>query len=269
MKPPRSFAPKKFFQELRPGQFLEGLFEALPHVHLFVKDLQGRFVAASPGFARQIGAGGVEEIIGKTDYDFSADFLADAFVADDKHVLKTGKPIFNKVELVPVQNSLDWLTTSKIPLYNRSGKVIGLGGITRRTEDSDALYRRHPVVHRIVDYIGEHDRQKLSVRDMAAHTGISPSTVERLFRSTFGISPLKYVKKVRLHAACKALRLSGKPLALIAEECGFTDPTTLSRDFRHELKISPRAYRVRFSADKTRASQRLSPGGITRPEFAS
>jgi len=242
---------EQFFRELRPGQFLEQLFDALPNAHLFVKDRQGRFVAASPGFARQMGAGSVEEILGKTDHDFTADFLAEAFVKDDAYVLKKGKPIFNKVELVPVQNSLDWLTTSKVPLFNRSGKVVGLGGITRRTEDSDALYRRHPVVHRIVDYIGEHYPRKLTVKDLADHTGISPSSVERLFRSTFGISPLKFVKKVRLHAACKMLRQSGKPLALIAEECGFTDPTTLSRDFRHQLKISPRDYRIRFAAGKT------------------
>jgi len=259
--PSESGAPRKqtrtstcfeeFFRELRPGQFLEALFEALPNAHLFVKDRQGRFVAASAGFARQIASTTVQEILGKTDHDFTPAFIADAFVKDDAAVLKTGKPLLQKVELVPAQSSLDWLTTTKIPLYSHSGKIIGLAGVIRKTENSDELYRKNPVVHRIVDQIGECYAQKISVQDMAAHAGISASTVERLFRSTFGISPLKYVKKVRLHAACKLLRTTKKTLRRIADECGFTDPTGMSRDFRLELKISPRAYRISFSTKKS------------------
>ena len=91
-----------------------------------------------------------------------------------------------------------------------------------------------------------------TVADMAAHAGISPSTVERLFRSTFGISPLKYLKKVRLHCACKMLRTTKKTLSSIARECGFTDPTGMSRNFRTELKINPRSYRNSFGRRKPR-----------------
>ena len=250
---------EQFFQELRPGQFLEALFEAVPNAHLFVKDNQGRFVAASEGFARQMGAGRISEILGKTDHDFTPQFIADAFVKDDQQVLKTGQAILQKVELVPAQNSLDWLTTTKIPLYGRHGKIIGLAGIIRKTEDSDELYRENPVLHRIVDHIGASYGKKIPVQEMAARVGISASTVERLFRSTFGISPLKYVKKVRLHAACKMLRSTNKSLATIAEECGFTDPTSMSRDFRQELKINPRAYRNSFGEKKRSAGRRPLP----------
>jgi len=235
---------------------LEALFEAVPNAHLFVKDSKGRFVAASEGFARQMGVQHVSEILGKTDHDFTPHFIADAFVKDDQLVLKTGQPILQKVELVPAQNSLDWLTTTKIPLYGNSGKIIGLAGVIRKTEDSDELYRENPVVHRIVDYIGTCYAQKISVKEMGSHAGISASTVERLFRSTFGISPLKYVKKVRLHAACKMLRITKKSLAIIAKECGFTDPTSMSRDFRQELKINPRSYRKSFGEEKHFVSRR-------------
>lgn len=193
-----------------------------------------------------MGAKEVSDIVGKTDYDFSPDFLANAFVKDDQHVFERGEGIYNKVELVPVENSLDWLTTTKIPIYSRDESIIGLAGVVRRTQDSDPLCRVNPVVHRIVDYIGENHPGKISVADMATQTGISESTVERLFRKTFGISPMRYVKKVRLHAACKALRTTQTAAAVIALECGFNDPTCMSRAFREELKISPREYRARF-----------------------
>ncbi len=240
----------EFFRELKPGQFLEALFEAVPNAHLFIKDSERRFVAASEGFARQMGADSVSSLLGKTDHDFTPRFIADAFVKDDLSVLRTGMPILQKVELVPAQNSLDWLTTTKIPLYGISGKIIGLAGIIRKTEDSDELYRENPVIHRIVEQIGANYSRKISVCEMAAHAGISSSTVERLFRNTFGISPLKYVKKVRMHAACSMLRNSKKSLATIARECGFTDPTSMSRDFRLELKINPSSYRNSFGKKK-------------------
>jgi len=247
----------QFFKDLRPGQFLEALFEAVPNAHLFIKDSKGRFVAASEGFALQMGAANVNALIGKTDHDFTPHFIADAFVKDDLYVLRTGKPIIQKVELVPAQNSLDWLTTTKIPLYGNSGKIIGLAGVIRKTEDSDELYRENPVVHKIVDQIGNSYSQKISVQEMASLGAISASTVERLFRSTFGISPLKYVKKVRLHAACKKLRTTTKSLSIIARECGFTDPTSMSRDFRSELKINPRSYRNSFGQKKTAAKKSM------------
>lgn len=245
----------KFFQELKPGQFLEVLFEAIPNAHLFIKDGDCRFVAASEGFARQMGAERVGDLLGKTDHDFTPHFIADAFVKDDLSVLRTGRSILQKVELVPTQSSLDWLTTTKIPLFGKSGKIIGLAGIIRKTEDTDELYRENPVVHRIVDFIGECYRKKITVQNMATHVGISASTVERLFRSTFGISPMKYVKKVRLHAACKMLRVTKKSLSTIAGECGFTDPTSMSRDFRLEIKINPRSYRNSFGNKKLTASR--------------
>ena len=247
-----------FFRDLKPGQFLEALFEALPNTHLFVKDRHGHFMAATEGFARQIGAGSVAELIGKTDHDFIPDFIANAFVKDDLSVLKTGIPILQKVELVPAQNSLDWLTTSKVPLYGNDSSIIGLAGVIRKTEDSDEIYRENPVVHRIVDFLGEKYPSKITVADMAAHAGISASTVERVFRTTFGIPPLKYLKKVRLHCACKMLRTTKKTLGTIAKECGFTDPTGMSRDFRTELKINPRSYRNSFGRKKPAVTGRKS-----------
>jgi len=243
-------SPEAFFQALKPEQFLEALFEALPNTHLFVKDSEGRFMAASTGFARQIGAGSVAEILGKTDHDFIPAFIANAFVKDDLSVMRTGVPILQKVELVPARSSLDWLITSKVPLHGRNGRIVGLAGVIRQTEDSDDIYRENPVVHRIVDFLGENYPAKITVAEMASHAGISPSTVERLFRSTFGISPLKYLKKVRLHCACKMLRNTKKTLATIARECGFNDQTSMSRDFRLELKITPRSYRNSFGRKK-------------------
>jgi len=222
------------------------LFDAVPGVYFFVKDRESKFMAAGKSFVRQLGVDDVKEIIGKTDHDFSADFLADGFLADDREVIRTRKPLLNKIELVPTEDSLDWLTTTKIPLFDRKGAVTGLAGLTRITRDSEALYRDHPEMHRIIDHIRANFRRKIVAADLAELVEISVSSVERLFKKTFGVSPNKYLRRTRLHAACQALRTTERAIAQIATDCGFADQTSMTRDFRSELNLTPARYRMRF-----------------------
>jgi AraC-like DNA-binding protein len=235
-----------FFQQLRPGQFLERLFDAIPGVHLFVKERGGHFVSASAGFVRIMGAESLEDLLGKTDYDFSADFLAEGFVADDRRVMETGEPLLDKVEMVPQGESLDWVFTSKIPLYARDGSIIGLAGVLRRTQAGDALYGQHPEMQEIVQFVRKNFRERVGVKDFARVGGISVSSVERRFRKIFDMSPAKYLKRTRLNAACRLLRTTDDPVTRVSELCGFNDPTAMSRDFRTQLRMSPREYRSRY-----------------------
>jgi AraC-like DNA-binding protein len=242
------WSQQAFYSGLRPGQLMEELFEAVSDAYFFIKDGKSRFMGGSQSFAETLGESSMDGLIGKTDYDFSPDFLADAFQADDREVMETGKPILNRIELVPTSDgSLDWLSTTKIPLYGLDGDVIGLAGVTRRIRDSDAVYADHPEMHRIVDHVRAHYRGKLPVAEMARVGGISVSSQERLFRKTFGLTPLMYLRKTRLNAACKLLRDSDASLSDIAVQCGFNDQNSMTRAFRLELKITPLRYRRRFS----------------------
>lgn len=241
----------EFFNALHPGQLMESLFDAIPGAYYFIKNSESRFMGASKSFAAKMGEPSVEALIGKSDYDFSPDFLADAFFLDDQSVMRTGQPIFDKVELVPSDDgSLDWLSTTKVPLLGATGLVVGLAGITRVILDSDAVYADHPEMHSIVDHVRQHFRQKLSLSDMAIVGGVSVSTMERLFRKLFGLTPLMYLQKTRLNAACSMLRNTEIDLATIAVDCGFNDQTSMTRLFRLELKITPLKFRRRFSGAK-------------------
>lgn len=265
--PPARKSKREFYKTLRSDQFISSLFDCVPGAFFFVKDRESRFMDGSRSFARTLGADSMEALIGKTDYDFSPDFLADAFYADDQKVMASGEPIYNRIELVPAgDGSLDWLCTSKIPLFGHDGTVVGLAGVARIIRDSDKLYADHPEMHRIVDYVREHYRGKISVSDMAAVAGISVSSQERLFKKTFGLTPLMYLRKTRLNTACKFLRETNKSLTRIAEECGFNDQTNMTRAFRLELKITPLRYRHRFSEDRRRRPASRS-GKIISPSF--
>lgn len=234
-------------KRLRPEQVLELLFDRVPDVAFFIKDDQYRFVTGNPALLRLVGAATLDEVIGKTDTAFTADFLAEVFRADDRLVLEDGEPILDRVELVPTPDTLEWRCTTKIPLYDHDGQIIGLAGMTREIRDSDDAYRNHPGMHGIVDYIQAHYREGITKADMARVADISISTLERLFRKTFGITPGQYVRKIRLNAACQLIRETDRSLADIARTCGFFDQTSMTHSFRTELKITPNRYRNRFS----------------------
>lgn len=237
-----------FFELVKPGQSFEVLFEAVPGVLYFIKDRESRFMGGSLSFAQSMGEETIDALIGNTDYQYSPDFLADVFYADDQKVMETGEPIIEKIELVPSSDgSLDWLCTTKAPLYGNDGRVIGLAGVARVIRDSDSVYANHPEMRLIVEHVRKHYREKLSVSQMAKVGGISVSSQERLFRKTFGLTPLMYLRRTRLNAACKYLRDTDKSLSAIAVECGFNDQTSMTRAFRLELKITPLRYRRRFS----------------------
>lgn len=238
----------RFLDDLQPGQLLEALFDAVPGAFFFVKDRKSRFMSGSQSFAETLGEDSVLPMIGKTDYDYSPDFLADTFYADDQSVMNTGVAIFNKTELVPsADGSLDWLCTTKIPLKGKDGSIVGLAGVARIIRESDALYADHPEMRAIVDYVREHYRDKVTVADLARAGGISVSSQERLFKKTFGLTPMMYLRKTRLNAACKLLRDTKVSLAAIAQKCGFNDQTSMTRAFRLELKITPLKYRRKFT----------------------
>ena len=248
-----------FLASLRPGQLLELLFDQVPGAYFFVKDRESRFMGGSRSFAETLGNRSIDLMIGKTDYDYSPDFLADEFYADDQQVIRTGEAIVNKIELVPsADGSLDWLCTTKIPLFDAQGEVVGLAGVARMIRDHDAVYAEHPEMHRIVNHVRQHYREKLSIADLAAVGGISVSSQERLFKKTFGLTPLMYLRRTRLNAACQLLRSTAVGLSDIAVQCGFNDQTNMTRAFRLELKITPLKYRRSFTDATTRRGQRRS-----------
>jgi transcriptional regulator GlxA family with amidase domain len=105
----------------------------------------------------------------------------------------------------------------------------------------DALREAQRLV--VEDPSGEH-----TVEAMAARAHMSPRHFARAFRAETGITPARYVERVRLEAARRLLEDSADPIAAVAVACGFGTAETMRRSFLRSLHVGPAEYRRRFQS---------------------
>jgi two-component system, cell cycle sensor histidine kinase and response regulator CckA len=112
----------------RSRQLMQLVLDNIPQ-RIFWKDRHCRFLGCNHSFLEDAGLKDISEIIGKTDYEMSWKKSADHFRADDIRVMESDTP---KINFEEPQEHTDghtlWLRTSKIPLHDRTGAVIGILG---------------------------------------------------------------------------------------------------------------------------------------------
>ncbi len=110
---------------------LRALIDNVPDF-MYVKDAQSRFVVANASLAGSMGVKSSEELLHKTDFDFYPKELADAYYQDEQNVIRTKQPLFNREEQgFDADGNRIWLLTTKVPLYDKNGRVTGVAGIGR------------------------------------------------------------------------------------------------------------------------------------------
>ncbi|HUN06757.1 MAG TPA: PAS domain S-box protein [Aggregatilineales bacterium] len=103
---------------------------------IYVKDVNHRMLLNNKAHARSLGIANPNDAIGKSDTELFPPNLGAKFQADDIRVLETGQAIVNTEERSLGEDGNEiWALTTKVPLYNLYGKLIGLVGITRNVTE--------------------------------------------------------------------------------------------------------------------------------------
>jgi transcriptional regulator GlxA family with amidase domain len=95
-------------------------------------------------------------------------------------------------------------------------------------------------------YAVEHLDADLSVQELAARAHMSTRHFARSFHAEVGLTPARYVERLRLEAARRRLEEGEEPVAAIAVACGFGTAETMRRTFVRALGVGPAEYRRRF-----------------------
>jgi AraC-like DNA-binding protein len=227
------------------------LFDYLEDTPMWMKDEAGHYEWANVALLLNFGVKSRAELIGRSDYDFCGEVLANQYRIDDERVLR-GERILSRVELVGRFNhTARWCVTSKVPLRAPSGLIVGTAGVTRPLPVTDATTATSAVpvgspLSVAIRFISQNYADRITNDDLARACGLSVRAFERQFQAAYNVSPHDYIRQLRVRMSCSALVFSRKSLADIATEFGFADQSHFTKEFRKFMTETPRGYRARF-----------------------
>lgn len=118
-------------QLARESQLLNTVIDHA-HAGIFVKDTDGRYLIVNKNHVDCLGATSIDDVLGKTLYDFFDQTEADQTHQEDVNIMQTGKGIEYLIDQrIRAEGSDLWLLSSKVPFYNKDGVCMGLVGISQ------------------------------------------------------------------------------------------------------------------------------------------
>lgn len=114
------------------ARVFQALIDIMPD-RIYAKDAQSRFILANKAVARLMGKASPEEMLGKDDFHFYAKEVASSYFEVEQALLRSGQSLIACEQLVPNLETGEpgWLQTTKVPLRDEEGQVIGLVGLAR------------------------------------------------------------------------------------------------------------------------------------------
>lgn len=142
---------------LTTGSAVQALLNTIPDL-VWLKDEHGVYRLCNTAYERFFGAP-ISEIVGKNDYDFVEQSLADTFRQHDLRAIECGKPCTSENWITFADDGYTGLfQTIKSPIYDANGAFVGVLGIARDiTQSHDAkkrLEERQALLQSIVDLAG-------------------------------------------------------------------------------------------------------------------
>lgn len=115
----------------------------------------------------------------------------------------------------------------------------------RTMEDVEA--EANPVVSRAINFLNKSLNKKLSLNELAAEVGYSPTYLSTIFKKETNYSPISYFSHLKILKACELLDYTNMKVKEISFSLGYTDPYYFTKDFTKRMGLSPRNYRNRVN----------------------
>jgi PAS domain S-box-containing protein len=221
------------------------LFRNVPDTAFFVKDAEGRYLLCNQSLAERCGLRGESELVGRHVREIFPSDLGGRYAAQDEQVLRTGRPLIDRLELhwYPRRRT-GWCLTTKLPLRDASGNIVGLIGISR---DLRALSDASGIPTGLVsalEYLDASFNERISPAQLAKRAGLSPVRFARIIKRIFRLTPTQLIGQRRLAAASRLLIETKRSVADIALACGFYDHSAFTRAFRAATGSTPTQFRA-------------------------
>lgn len=241
---PPTLQSKEFFALLKEPFTGETIFDCMNDLVFFIKNQRGEYVVVNEEMVRRCGKREKNELIGRKADEVYPASLGQSYRAQDETLVRTGEPILNQLELQLYHNgSTGWCVTNKLPMRDHRDRVIGLVGFSRDLQAPNDKGAHYASVAKAIKHAQQHLDSPLKITDLAALAGFSPYQFDQRIRRIFQITAGQFIHKLRMDAAVRKLRESDLPVAIIALDCGYSDQSAFTRQFRQTTGLSPTQFR--------------------------
>ena len=186
----------------RERNLLRTLIDNLPDL-IYFKDAESRFVAANKALAKFMGASNPDELIGKRDFDYYPKELAELYFSDEKKVMQSGKAIIQREESsIDSSDKTIWLSTTKVPLRDGEGKVVGTVGmgrdITERINVEAALKRSELELRKQKEAL---EQKNIALREIIEQVEIEKNMIKDNVRASIDKMLIPIAEKIKISGA--------------------------------------------------------------------
>lgn len=224
--------------------YVETLFDRLPDIVFSIKDRAGRYVAMSEAAVARCGLKRKQDAVGKTAFDLFPRPMAERYARQDERLFRTAKPIVDNLDLTVYRDgSAGWCLSTKEPLLDADGRIVGLACISKDLIEPTRAKLIDSGFADAIDYLLEHYDSPLRMEELAQRAGLSPAQFDRRMKKIFHLSAGQYLIKTRIDHAARLLAGTDRSIADVALQAGFSDQSALSRQFRQVTGFAPRQYR--------------------------
>jgi sigma-B regulation protein RsbU (phosphoserine phosphatase) len=225
----------------RAGHLLELLMDNIPD-SIYFKDKVGQYVMINQAHAKRFGLADPQQAVGKSDADFFAPEYAKQSLAAEKQVMQTGQPLVGVEEKETWPDGrVTWVSSTKMPLRDRAGRVFGTFGISRDITEhrqmeqalaqrTDELLKERLLLRTLIDNLPDaiYAKDINGRKTLANLTDVKnlhlKTEAETLGKTDFDLFPRELAE--RLYAIDQKV-LQGEPL--INQEESFVDETGRKR----------------------------------------
>jgi phosphoserine phosphatase RsbU/P len=204
--------------------FFRQLIDRLPD-YVYFKDKEGRFLCVNRAWADLHKVANPEDAVGLSDYDFFTAEFAREKDADEREIIRSGRGFVGKEERDDqVAGDVRWASSTKLPLYDENGQIIGTWGVSRDITDAKRAREALDAHHRLLETLIEILPCRIFVKDAEGRLRITNAG----YRAAIGVPDAEAVRGRRLselvqddrtaHSAADDSRVLGGESILNREE---------------------------------------------------
>jgi AraC-like DNA-binding protein len=223
---------------------LEQLFDHAPDVAFFIKDTAGCYVAVNESLVLRCGLQHRRQLVGRRVDEVFPKEWGRVFAAQDAKVLRSGRPMVDRLEMHwYARRRAGWCLTTKLPLRDAEGRLVGVIGISRDLRAHDDARDLPPGITAALAHLDKHLGDPLSPTALAKVAGVPAPRFARHIKRIFRVTPSQLIANARLSAASRLLKETKQSVAEVALACGFYDHSAFSRAFRLATGMPPTVFR--------------------------